>query len=55
MERSMTDKAEADVNWDELRPQITKLALELGPLVVFFIANARADILSRPPGSWAPW
>ena len=44
MERSMTDKAEADVNWDELRPQITKLALELGPLVVFFIANARADI-----------
>ena len=44
MERSMTDKAEADVSWDELRPQITKLALELGPLVVFFIANARADI-----------
>lgn len=44
MERSMTEKAEADVNWDELRPQITKLALELGPLVVFFIANARADI-----------
>lgn len=40
----MTEKAEADVSWDELRPQITKLALELGPLVVFFIANARADI-----------
>ena len=46
MERSMTDKAEADVNWDELRPQITKLALELGPLVVFFIVNARADIFA---------
>jgi len=44
MDRSMTEKAEADVNWDELRPQIIKLALELGPLVVFFIANARADI-----------
>src|SRR6218665_2143400 len=44
MERTMTEKAEADVNWDELRPQIIKLALELGPLVVFFIANARADI-----------
>ncbi|WP_092426373.1 septation protein A [Devosia crocina] len=44
MERSMTEKAEADVSWDELRPQVTKLALELGPLVVFFIANARADI-----------
>ncbi|SFV37505.1 intracellular septation protein [Devosia crocina] len=40
----MTEKAEADVSWDELRPQVTKLALELGPLVVFFIANARADI-----------
>jgi len=45
MERSMTDKAaEPDVNWDELKPQITKLALELGPLVLFFIMNARADI-----------
>ncbi|WP_108396682.1 septation protein A [Devosia submarina] len=41
----MTDKAaEPDVNWEELRPQIIKMALELGPLVVFFIANARADI-----------
>ena len=40
----MTEKASSDANWDELRPQLTKLALELGPLVVFFIANARADI-----------
>ncbi len=41
----MTDKtAEPDVSWDELRPQLIKMALELGPLVVFFIANARADI-----------
>jgi len=40
----MTEKVQDDVNWDELRPQIIKLALELGPLVVFFIANARADI-----------
>ncbi|MBE7732701.1 septation protein A [Devosia faecipullorum] len=41
----MTDKAaEPDVNWDELRPQIIKLALELGPLVIFFIMNGRADI-----------
>lgn len=41
----MTEKtAEPEVNWDELRPQIIKMALELGPLVVFFIANARADI-----------
>ncbi|KKB78893.1 septation protein A [Devosia soli] len=46
MEQPMTEKAEADVNWDELRPQIIKLALELGPLVVFFIVNARADIFA---------
>jgi intracellular septation protein len=41
----MTDKAaEPEINWEELRPQVIKMALELGPLVVFFIANARADI-----------
>jgi intracellular septation protein len=33
-----------DVSWEELRPQVIKLALELGPLVVFFIVNSRADI-----------
>jgi len=32
-----------EVNWDELRPQIIKLALELGPLVVFFIVNAQGE------------
>lgn len=41
----MTDKAaEPEINWEELRPQIIKMALELGPLVIFFIANMRADI-----------
>jgi len=40
----MTDKAEPELHWDELRPQLTKLALELGPLVLFFIVNGRADI-----------
>ena len=41
----MTEKtAEPEINWDELRPQIIKLALELGPLVLFFIMNGRADI-----------
>ncbi len=39
-----TEKPEP--TWDELKPQIYKLALELGPLVVFFIANARADIFA---------
>ena len=35
-----------DVNWSELRPQLIKLALELGPLVVFFVVNGRADIFA---------
>jgi intracellular septation protein len=43
----MTEKAaESEVNWDELKPQMIKMGLELGPLVVFFIANARADIFA---------
>jgi intracellular septation protein len=36
----------AEVNWDELRPQLIKVALELGPLIVFFIVNARLDIFA---------
>lgn len=42
----MADEAKKDdeVDWDELKPQLLKLVLELGPLVVFYIANARADI-----------
>jgi intracellular septation protein len=43
----MTDQTKSDdINWVELRPQLTKLALELGPLVVFFIVNARAEIFT---------
>jgi len=33
-----------DVDWEQLKPQVLKLALELGPLAIFYIANARADI-----------
>ena len=35
-----------EVNWEEMRPQLLKLALELGPLVIFYVANARADIFA---------
>jgi intracellular septation protein len=41
-----TSEAREELNWDELRPQLTKLVLELGPLVVFFVVNARADIFA---------
>lgn len=40
----------AEVNWNELRPQLLKMALELGPLVVFFIVNAKGeDMLATWP------
>ena len=35
---------EPDISWTDMKPQLIKLALELGPLVVFFIVNSRADI-----------
>jgi intracellular septation protein len=36
---SETTKTE-EINWSELKAPLIKLALELGPLIVFFIANA---------------
>ena len=44
MSDNKAETAEPEMNWDELRPQIVKLVLELGPLVVFFIVKGRADI-----------
>ena len=40
------DSKSADIKWDELKPQLIKLALELGPLLVFFFVNARLDIFA---------
>ncbi len=40
------EKKEEEINWDEVKPQLLKLALELGPLVIFFVVNARADIFA---------
>ena len=40
----MAETKEQELNWTELKPQLIKMALELGPLVVFFIVNSRADI-----------
>lgn len=40
----------AEPTWAELKPQLIKLALELGPLVVFFIVNTRGeDMLAAWP------
>ncbi len=49
MTQAQTQKKD-EVNWEELRPQLTKLALELGPLVIFFLVNAQGErILSAFP------
>jgi intracellular septation protein len=40
------DSKAAEINWTELKPQLIKLALELGPLLVFFFVNARLDIFA---------
>jgi intracellular septation protein len=43
----MTDETKpAEVNWSELRPQLIKIALELGPLLIFFFVNANYDIFT---------
>ncbi len=39
-----SDSKPEEPSWDELKPQLIKMALELGPLVVFFLTNARFDI-----------
>jgi len=44
--KTKPETAEPEINWSELRPQLIKMALELGPLAVFFIVNARADIFA---------
>ncbi len=42
--------AAADEKLKDIKPALTKLALELGPLVVFFLVNARGeDILASSP------
>jgi intracellular septation protein len=45
-ENAKPEPAEPELNWDELRPQLIKMALELGPLVIFFVINARVDIFA---------
>jgi intracellular septation protein len=43
----MTEETKsADINWVELKPQIIKIVLELGPLLVFFFTNANYDIFT---------
>ncbi len=50
-----TESKSDDINWAEMKPQLTKMALELGPLVVFFAVNAKGeDVMAAFPAlnSW---
>ena len=38
-----TKQPEAEMSWEETRPALIKLALELGPLIVFFAVNAMGE------------
>ncbi len=42
-----------EASWEELRPQLIKLALELGPLILFFFVNARGKSLLADNPSWS--
>ncbi len=44
-EQSAQNHADKEVNWDEVKPQLIKMALELGPLIIFFVVNARGKSL----------
>ncbi len=51
-----TEQTKAEpVSWDELRQPLIKLALELGPLVVFFAANALGDDVLAAYPALAAW
>jgi intracellular septation protein len=49
------DTKQPEINWSELRPQLIKIALELGPLLVFFLANAKGDELLAAYPSLTQW
>jgi intracellular septation protein len=49
------DRKQAEINWGELRPQLIKIALEIGPLLVFFLANSKGDDLLAAYPALAGW
>ena len=38
----------------QLNPFV-KLALDIGPLILFFVVNAKAGIFAAPARLWSPW
>jgi len=48
-------KAADQVNWAELRPQLIRLLLELGPLIVFFMVNTLGERLLESNATLSGW
>ena len=48
-------KAPEQVNWAEMKPQLIRLLLELGPLVVFFTVNALGERLLEGNETLSGW
>ncbi len=44
-QQSAQNHGDKEVHWDEIKPQLIKMALELGPLIIFFVVNARGKSL----------
>jgi intracellular septation protein len=44
-----------ETSWDELRPQLIRLALELGPLIVFFTVNALGERWLESSAELSAW
>jgi intracellular septation protein len=48
-------KAAEQVNWAEMKPQLIRLLLELGPLIVFFAVNALGERLLESNETLSGW
>jgi intracellular septation protein len=44
----MTEETkDQEINWSELRPQLIKIALEMGPLLIFFLVTLNGEALLK--------
>ena len=43
----MDETKEPEINWSELRPQLIKIALEMGPLLIFFFVTLTGENLLK--------
>lgn len=51
----MDDTKEPEINWSELRPQLIKIALEMGPLLIFFFVTLTGENLLKSSPLLRSW